>query len=240
MPAPPGLDWDTWLGPAPERPYHKAYLPFVWRGWHDFGCGSFGDMGCYSFAGLFKILSLTPPEAVEASSTESHEETYPAASIVHMDFPAVGARGPVHLAWYEGGLMPPRAAGLKPQDQWLFRRRAEGVMYVGDKGILLGGFNGQNPSVYPESSKYVTPARQPGGTQPRRGAVEEWIDACRGGAASSADFASQSPVTEAFLLGCLAQRLPGERFQWDSAAMRITNAEAANRFIDPPYRGRWE
>ena len=36
-PVPPGLDWDMWLGPAAERPFNKAYLPFVWRGWYDFG-----------------------------------------------------------------------------------------------------------------------------------------------------------------------------------------------------------
>ncbi len=49
QPVPAGLDWNLWLGPAPFRPYNKAYLPFVWRGWYDFGCGSMGDMGCYSF-----------------------------------------------------------------------------------------------------------------------------------------------------------------------------------------------
>ena len=85
---PEGFDWDMWLGPAPARPYNSAYLPFVWRGWYDFGCGSFGDMGCYSFAGVFKILGLTPPTVVEASSSEPFEETYPKASIVHLDFPA--------------------------------------------------------------------------------------------------------------------------------------------------------
>jgi hypothetical protein len=53
------------------------------------------------------------------------------------------------------------------------------------------------------------------------------------------DFASQKPVTEAFLLGCLAQRFPGERLEWDSAAMRITGSERANRWVDPPYRGQW-
>ena len=72
-----GLHWDLWLGVAPARPYHSAYCPFVWRGWYDFGCGSFGDMGCYSFAGVFKILDLTPPTSVEASSSESFDETYP-------------------------------------------------------------------------------------------------------------------------------------------------------------------
>ncbi|MFH1922072.1 MAG: Gfo/Idh/MocA family oxidoreductase, partial [Planctomycetota bacterium] len=38
-PVPDGLNWDLWLGPAPERPYHPTYLPFRWRGWWDFGTG---------------------------------------------------------------------------------------------------------------------------------------------------------------------------------------------------------
>ena len=238
MPIPEGLEWNMWLGPAAERPYNKAYLPFVWRGWYDFGCGSFGDMGCYSFAGLFKILGLTPPVAVEASASESHDETYPLASLVHLDFPARESRPALRLSWYDGGLMPPRPAGLRGEDLRLFRRRGEGVLYSGEKGILLAGFNGQNPRVYPESNKYTAPARQRGsGT--RDAAIDQWIAACKGGPAPLADFASQSPVTEAFLLGCLAQRFAGERLEWDTSTMRVTNSEAANRYIDPPYRGQW-
>jgi predicted dehydrogenase len=164
QPVPEGFDWDMWLGPAPSRPYNKAYLPFVWRGWYDFGCGSFGDMGCYSFAGVFKILGLTPPTVVEASSSEPFDETYPKASIVHLDFPAAGDRGPVHMAWYDGGLMPARPAGLRDSEQRLFRQRGEGVMYVGDKGFILAGFNGDNPRVYPESKTLPgAAAREPGG-----------------------------------------------------------------------------
>ncbi|MCC6487010.1 MAG: Gfo/Idh/MocA family oxidoreductase, partial [Candidatus Hydrogenedentes bacterium] len=44
---PPTLDWDLWLGGAPERPYNKGYCPFKWRGWWDFGCGALGDMACH-------------------------------------------------------------------------------------------------------------------------------------------------------------------------------------------------
>jgi predicted dehydrogenase len=244
MPIPDGLDWNLWLGPAPERPFHKAYLPFVWRGWYDFGCGSFGDMGCYSFAGIFKILDLTPPVAVEASTSPAYEDTYPLASAVHMDFPAKGSRGPVRLSWYDGGIAPSVPAGISDRDKSLFRHRAEGIMYVGDKGLILAGFNGQNPHVYPESKKY-TAAPAGAGREAGRGvgeggpAVDQWLAACKGGPTPQADFGSQAPVTEAFLLGCLAQRLPGEKFEWDTAAKRITNSEKANKFVDPAYRGSW-
>jgi hypothetical protein len=74
---PEGLDWDLWLGPAPERCFNHAYLPFVWRGWSDFGCGALGDMGSYSFDTIFRVLKLEAPVSVEASSSELYEETYP-------------------------------------------------------------------------------------------------------------------------------------------------------------------
>ena len=268
QPPPQNLNWDLWVGPAPMRPYNKAYLPFVWRGWYDFGCGSFGDMGCYSFAGVFKILGLTPPTSVEACSGESFEETFPQASIVHLDFPARDGRPEVRMSWYDGGLHPPRPAGITEEDGRQFRHRQEGVMYVGDKGILLAGFNGQNPRVYPPSPKYVIPPRQEirpevrndAGAQaaqtaqpaqaaqtaqpaqvaqpaPRRdGAIDAWIAACKGGPAALTNFEIQSPVTEAFLLGCMAQRLPGEKLLWDTAQAKVTNNEKASSLVDPPYR----
>jgi predicted dehydrogenase len=233
-----------WLGPAPERPFSKAYLPFVWRGWHDFGCGSFGDMGCYSFAGVFKILNLTPPVSVEASSSESWDETFPKASMVHLNYPANGNRPALRMSWYDGGLRPPRPAGLKESDQHMFTggEENEGIMYVGDKGILLAGFNGNNPRVYPESPQYQyqAPPRQPGAPRVDE-AIDQWLAACKGGAeAPLANFELQSPVTEAFLLGCIAQRFPGEFLEWDTTNMRVTNSEKLNAYIDPSYRSAYK
>src|SRR5262245_33191878 len=38
---PDTLNWDLWLGVAPERPYvADTYAPFKWRGWYDFGAGA--------------------------------------------------------------------------------------------------------------------------------------------------------------------------------------------------------
>lgn len=237
MPVPSHLNWDMWVGPAPARAYHKSYQPFVWRGWYDFGCGSFGDMGCYSFAGVFKILGLTPPIAVEACSGESFEDTFPQASIVHLDFAK-----DIRLSWYDGGLHPPRPAGISEQDARQFRHRQEGVMYVGDKGLILAGFNGDNPRAYPASPKYVAPPRPtsvPGSPEGARrdGAVDAWITAIKAGQAALTNFEIQAPVTEAFLLGCMAQRMPGEKLLWDAAQMKVTNNEEANGLVDPAYRG---
>jgi hypothetical protein len=201
-------------------------------------------MGCYSFAGVFKILNLTPPVSVEASSSESWDETFPKASMVHLNFPANGNRPALRMSWYDGGLRPPRPAGLKEGDQKLFMggEENEGIMYVGDKGILLAGFNGNDPRVYPESPKYQyqAPPRQPGA--PRRdAAIDQWIAACKGGTqAPLANFELQSPVTEAFLLGCIAQRFPGELIEWDTTNMRVTNSEKLNGYVDPPYRSAYK
>jgi len=111
------------------------------------------------------------------------------------------------------------------------------VMYVGDKGIILAGFNGDHARVYPDSSSFVTPPPNPHAYDERHDAgVLQFIAACKGGPAPLASFETQAPVSEAFLLGCLTQRLPWQRFQWDTTAKRVTNNEAANKFIDPPYR----
>jgi predicted dehydrogenase len=123
QPIPAGLDWDMWLGPAAKRPFNRAYLPFVWRGWFDFGCGSFGDMGCYSFAGIFKILNLTPPTVVEASASEPFEETFPGRH-------AAGEAELVRRRDYAG------AAGraLRPGRQTLLRARRGGHHLHGRQG----------------------------------------------------------------------------------------------------------
>src|SRR6266436_2104428 len=112
-PAPATLDWDLWIGPAPMRPYHPAYLPFKWRGWWDFGTGALGDMGCHIIDAAFWALNLRSPSTIEATSTRVNEETYPLASMVTYHFPARGEMPPLKLVWYDGGLRPPRPEELE-------------------------------------------------------------------------------------------------------------------------------
>ncbi|MCU1293595.1 MAG: Oxidoreductase domain protein (Precursor), partial [Bryobacterales bacterium] len=132
-PVPSTLDWDLWLGPAPQRPYHPAYAPFKWRGWWDFGTGALGDIGCHTFDPIFRALKLGHPTSVEASSTRVNKETYPLSSMVTYHFPARGDMPPVKLCWYDGGMRPPRPEELEEGREM----GATGAMLVGKQGKIL-------------------------------------------------------------------------------------------------------
>jgi len=231
---PRGLDWDLWLGPAPARPFHPVYLPFVWRGWYDFGCGAIGDMGCYSFDVIFRALQLTPPTRIEASSSELMDDCFPKACLMRFQFPARGDRPPVILTWYDGGLLPPLLDRLGP----IPALDKEGLLFLGDRGAILCGFTGENPRLLPEAAfRDFTP---PPKSLPRSiGHDREWIEACKGAAAKpGANFEFSSAVTETILLGNVALRA-GQRIEWDTAAMKAGKNPAADRLVNPPCRAPW-
>jgi len=241
QPVPEGLDWDMWLGPAPERGFNQAYLPFVWRGWGDFGCGALGDMGSYSYDTLFRVLKLEAPEVVEASSSEKYAETYPLASICRYTFPARGDMPAVKFNWYDGGLKPERPDELEENRPLKGdgEEEDEGLLFVGDHGKILCWFNGGHPELIPRSKMdaFVPPPK----TLPRSpGNEREWLNACKGGKEKpGANFEFAGMVTETLLLGNVASRT-GERLHWDRANMRVTNSDAAQKLVAPERRKGWE
>jgi len=76
-PTPEWLDWDTWLGPAPYRPYNKAYHPFNWRGCRDFSGGGMTDWGAHHIGGaLFAARLYDQPLPVEVIPPDGKEVRY--------------------------------------------------------------------------------------------------------------------------------------------------------------------
>lgn len=236
---PEGLDWNLWLGPAPERSFNHAYLPFVWRGWCDFGCGALGDMGSYSFDTIFRVLKLEAPVSVEASSSDRYDETYPQASIVHYNFPARGDMPPVKFTWYDGGLKPPRPEELEENRPLKGDgEEDEGLLFVGDRGKILCSFNGGNPKLIPQAK--MDSFQQPPKTLPRSpGNEREWLDACKGSQDKpGGNFEFSGLVTEALLLGNVATRL-GQKLDWDRSNLRVTNSDSAQNYVHPERRSGW-
>lgn len=235
---PAQLDWDLWLGPAPERPYHPAYAPFRWRGWWDYGTGALGDIACHSMDAAYWTLDLGYPTRIEAESTRLYEETAPAASRIVYDFPARGGRPPVKVVWRDGNLSPPRPEEVGDSQPWPLE--SSGQMWVGDDGKLFAGIYGENPRLLDQDRHNELMANPPAEKYARvDGVHEEWINACKGGPAPGSNFVEHSgPLTEMVLLGNLAVR-SGRVLELDSSTGMVTNANIPEEYIKPTYREGW-
>jgi len=234
-PVPPTLDWDLWLGPAPQRPYNPAYVPFKWRGFWDFGTGALGDMGCHIIDTPLWALKLGYPTSVSAVSTPVNSETAPLSSMVEYQFPARGDMPPVKMTWYDGGLMPPAPQELEPSRR--MGNKNGGVLLIGDKGILMCGCYGRSPRLIPEAKMQAY--QRPPKTIPRSpGQREEWLEACKTGKPTGSNFEYASLLTEIVLLGNVAIRA-GRKLEWDGPNMRVTNWPEANQYVRFEYRQGW-
>ena len=235
-PVPETLDWNLWLGPAPVRPYHPDYVPFKWRGWFDYGCGALGDMAVHNADPAFFALELGAPIAAEAESSPVNNETFPEWSIITYYFPAKGGRPAVTMKWYDGGKLPPR-----PEELEEGRNLGDnGILFVGDKGKLLGPSHAGAPRLIPES-RMKEYGRPPKMLERSIGHHEEWIQACKDGKPQNAKsgFWYAGPFTEALLVGNLAVRT-AKRIEWNSKKMKVTNVPDANQYVSKMYRAGWE
>jgi len=244
-PIPEGFDWDLWLGVVPDRPYHPNYTHNVFRGWYDFGGGSMADMGHYSLWPLFLTLGInTAPLSAEACGTTTctienqvcrgvrNDVAFPYSCMVRFRFPKQETLPAFDLYWYDGGMKPPTPDELA--DKPLPR---EGMLFVGDKGKIIAGFRCENPRLLPDSKmkKYLENEKPP--------LVElgelYWINAFKNNQPSPGSFLNAGPVTETILLGGVALRT-GKKLLYDSAQMKITNDESANKYFYREYRKGWE
>lgn len=239
MPVPPSMDWDPWLGAAPQRPYmDRVYHPFNWRGWVDFGTGVVGDMGAHIIDHPYWALDLDLPTRVSASSTRwgREFETFPIASKIHFEFPANAKRAAVKMTWYDGGLLPQRPELLENGRQ--LGDNDGGVLIVGSKNTLMHGVYGRNPVLIPETRQLATTpppktlARSPG-------IYQEWIDAIKDRSKfTTSGFDYSARLTETMLLGNIAVRRAVDHMvlDYDGRNMRFTNDDIANTLLDKPYR----
>ncbi|MBL9134867.1 MAG: Gfo/Idh/MocA family oxidoreductase [Verrucomicrobiales bacterium] len=243
MPIPDNVKWEQFIGTAPMRPYHKAYHPFNWRGWWDFGTGAIGDMTCHTANLAFRALKLTIPTRIEAQNEPLNPETFPGWATVVYHFPARGSLPPVKYTWYEGKL-PNGEKNLPPKD--LFHGQeppGSGSLLVGDKGILYSPNDyGAQWMLLPE--KNFEGWQDPAPTLPRNGRddvgmKEEWVKAIKGGPPAYSNFDFAADMTEAILLGNIAM-LAGSPIEYDTKRLRITNNRDANKWIKRQYRKGWK
>jgi len=246
---PDTLNWDLYLGPSQEVPFHPIYHPFNWRGWVDWGTGALGDMGAHLIDHPFWALDLGLPVSVEATSTpwgydsKNNPVSHPLATQAVYHFAARGNQPPVRLIWGDGGLMAPRHEWM-PETEKL--DRGGGVIIIGEKGILLHETYGKNPRIYPESlreaakkvpAKYDRVAADERGNSLHR---QNFAKACKGLAKPSSEFEYASKLTETMLLGIVALKTgQGVQIKYDGEQGKVTNVPEANQYLRREYRKGW-
>jgi len=264
-PVPAKLEWDQWLGPAPERPFKEGvYHDFKWRGWYDFGTGALGDMACHTVNMPFRALKLGYPTVVELEkSSKIYPETFPKTSRIRFEFPAREGLPPLKFWWYDGNpddkssLRPPTEAVAEILKSVKDPLPISGALIIGEKGkifspddygehffVWLTGEEGYTAGNQHEACKAVpqTIPRCPkmrGGTQSH---MNEWFTMMKDGTPAYSNFDIAAYLAEVVLLGAVALRVgPGRRMEWDGPGMRSPNIpEESARFTKRHNRPGWE
>jgi predicted dehydrogenase len=263
---PEGLNWDQWLGPSEETPYIPNMHPFNWRGWWNFGTGALGDMGCHLIDIPFKALGLKYPTDVECSvgtlyskmwNADYNPEGCPLSSSVLMHFDATAKNeSPIEMTWSDGGIKPFHPEFL-PADVSI---EPNGVMMIGDKGVITCDSYGEYPKLYRRGEPMVEGKKEPV-NEPEFGHQRFWTEACKAGfnspehKALTSSFDYSGPLTETVLMGNIAIRsymlqdkvgsnrnkfIGRKKLLWDGDTMRIKNLEVANQFVKRQYRSGWK
>jgi len=231
---PEHVNWDSFLGVAPEMPYSTNIHPFKWRGYLDFGCGAIGDMACHNMDPAFMALDLDQPTYVKTECSEFNKVSFPAWSIVEWGFPAKDDRPAVKVFWYDGGKQPERPADM-PADM---KMGGNGCLFIGEKGKMLGGSHAG--FCRPFDKDYENPQR----TLPRsEGHYKEWVMACKGEkinrGTTGTNFGYAGPMTATISMGVVGMYYPGETLEWDGEKLEFRNAEA-NRYLHRSYRKEYK
>lgn len=234
-PVPQGVAWDLFLGVAPFVEYHPVYHPFNWRGWVDWGAGPLGDMGAHLLDHAYWALDLGFPTTVETVSTPFNGVCFPHATSTFYEFPKSGARGPIKLTWYDGGLMPAKPEELGDEEL----NKGGGVLVIGTKGKLLYETYGAKPRLLPKSlhESFGTP-KQTLARIPDELHEMNWVDAAKGKTKVSCPFEYAAKLTEVMLLGIVSLRA-GKKIHYDGVNMHVTNDASADAYLHRESRAGW-
>lgn len=239
---PRDLDWDLFLGPANEIPYHSTYTPYGWRAWWKFGNGAPGSIAPHLLQPVFHALKLDAPEFVEASSTQMNLQSAPVAQKIVFEFarrdnlPRL-AMPRLLLSWYDGGLRPETPVSIHQNVD--MNNYPEGVIFYGEKGLLICGIEGQDYKIIldgkienftPQRKLYRVDNALNGGHE------NDWLRACKENPDNRlmplATLANQLALTETILVGNMAVRLQSlrKKLEWNSAQMRFVNINNYEEF----------
>ena len=229
---PSTLKWDLWLGPAAERPYSPAYVPYDWRWWWDFGTGETGNWGCHLVDVPYWAMELKYPRRVEVVGPPVHPQTTSKWMTSRLEFPARGEKPPFTLHFHHSK-EPPRAW----KEYNIRGDEGRSNLFIGSKGQLLSHFH--DYKLYPEKD-FADFEPPPKSIPDSPGFYNEWLRATKGDKTPpTCGFDYSGPLTEVILLGNTSYRA-GKSFDWDGENFQASEMEALAPYMSSEFRKGWE
>ncbi len=244
---PEGLNWDFWCGPSALLPFKNYYLGgcLAWGRWLEFGDGHLADMGAHGLNLPWRALNLGSAQKVSVEIHEPLKDSYPSATKFRWEFPARGDMAACTLYWHDGPKAGPPEELAKELLPTYNKVPGDGCLFAGEKGMLLSGAWGENGVVKLKGEEKFRgvndheACKPVARTLPRsHGHMQEWIDACKGGAPTFQGFGTAGDVAELAMVGMVALRL-GKPLEWDSEALKAKGLPEADPLIRREPRKQW-
>jgi predicted dehydrogenase len=229
-PVPDGVDYDMWLGPAPERPFNRNRFHGSWRHFWDYGGGLMSDWGVHLLdMGLWaKDLVEAPEKVITYADNISKEDrmrdsfdtmnvVYPKKDyVINWDMTAGVQQGP-----YE---------------------KLYGVAFIGEKGTIVTDRNSYR--VYPEwdnsagehkiEEKHVTGYREAHSSH-----VRNFLDCIKSRDTPVCPPEKGRAAAMHAHIPNIAARVGEPVLIWDDEKSMFTNSARANELVTPQYRAPW-
>ena len=236
-PAPAGVDWDRFLGPAPERPYNPARLR-NWGEFWDYGGGTLSGDASHQFDLIRMVLGDPPaPSAVTASGGRYafHDASeVPDTQIVTFDYPAM-------VMTCENTTFTPFMRKSNREERmgskWPFwPQNGERIEIYGTRQMMYLGRHGMGWQVLEAEGKIVA---QDKGYFPDKWHQPNFIECVRTRKKPNSDIESAHQSAILVHLGNVAYRVGCKKLYFDQTNERFTGGEEANGYLRPAYRGEY-
>jgi predicted dehydrogenase len=221
---PAGVDYEFWLGPAPERAFNPNRFHFNFRWFWDYAGGLMTDWGVH----LINMIDMAmPPGAPKTVSScggkfvlDDDSET-PDSQVTVYEFPAY------QLVWEH-------RAGLNNG----LNGRSWGVEWNGTEGTII--LNDEGWEIITEKSKAnLDSARKPGSGDPRPAHVRNFLDCVKSRRQPVLNLEIGHRVSTLAHLGNIAYRT-GHKIVWDALNESVVNDPQADKLVGVQYREPWK
>jgi len=223
-PPPPGVDYDMWLGPAPQRPFNRNRFHYNWRFFWDYGNSELGNQGVHMLdVAMWAIAALRGLQNCLPRRVSGQAGIYwlddakevPDTQITTYDY------GDFLLVWELQSFQSGHP--LEGADA--------GTAFYGTDGVLV--VDGRGWKVY-------GPKGEPGPSAPatRDSHAANFLECVKSRRRPNADVEIGRLSTTLCHLGNIATRL-GREVRFDPATESFPGDKEANAWLSKPYRKPW-